>query len=392
MSEWCRFAVCYWHTFRGEGADPFGPGTMVRPWESGKDDVDNALKRAEVAFDFVQKLGVPYYAFHDRDVAPEGASVKETNENLWAVANKFKELQDSTGIKLLWGTANLFGNPRFAQGTSTSPSADVFAYCANSVKEMLDITKMLGGENYVFWGGREGYMSLLSTDIKRESDHFARFLQLAVDYAKEIDYTGQFLIEPKPCEPTKHQYDFDTATVMGFLRQYGLQDHFKMNIEANHATLAGHSFEHEIELCRVLGVLGSIDANRGDPQNGWDTDQFPNDYKEWSWIWRSIVKNGGIGSGGQTLTPKSAAIPPALKDYFHAHIGGMDVIAKGLLIAEQMENDGFFDNVLKERYSTFDSGIGATVEDGSADLPKSSKPTFSKKAKSARCQVPAKNS
>ena len=368
MKEWCRFAVCYWHTMRGVAADPFGPGTLHRPWEGPQDNLDNALKRTEVFFDILTKLGVDYYCFHDRDVAPEGKNVAETNENLWAVATKFKELQTATGVKLLWGTANMFSHPRFNQGASTTCNADVYAYCANSVKEMLDITKYLNGENYVFWGGREGYMSLLNTDIGRELDHCGRFLTMAKEYADKIGFTGQFLIEPKPCEPSKHQYDFDTATVLGFLRKYGLEQHFKINIEANHATLAGHEFCHELEVARINDALGSIDANRGDYQNGWDTDQFPNDVMELTQAWQTIIKQGGIAPGGLNFDAKVRRDSTDIEDIFYAHIGGMDCFAKALKVAAQIKTDGLFDQFVAQRYSSFDKGIGASVEDGSADL------------------------
>lgn len=368
MKDWLRMAVCYWHTFRGTGSDPFGPGTLVRPWEDGTDSVDMAVKRAEVVFDFIQKLGLEFYCFHDRDVAPEGADVKQTNANLWTVAKRFKELQAATGIKLLWGTANMFSHPRFTQGASTSPSADIFAYCANSVKTMLDVSLELGGENYVFWGGREGYTCLLATDLGREQDHAGAFFRMAVDYAKQIGFSGQFLIEPKPCEPSKHQYDFDSATVLGFLRRYDLQDHFKLNIEANHATLAGHDFVHELEFARVAGALGSIDANRGDLMNGWDTDQFPNDVKEWAEAQCIILKNGGLGSGGLNFDAKIRRDSLDVEDYFHAHIGAIDVVARGLRIADRIIADGRFDDFVKNRYRSYDSGIGATIEDGSASL------------------------
>lgn len=368
LKDWCRFAVCYWHTFRGTGADPFGPGTLVRPWEDGTDSVDMAVKRADVVFDFVSKLGLDFYCFHDRDVAPEGKDVKATNANLWKVAKRFKKLQKQTGIKLLWGTANMFSHPRFTQGASTSPSADIFAYCANSVKEMLDVSLELGGENYVFWGGREGYITLLNTDMGREADHAAAFFHMAVDYAKKIGFKGQFLIEPKPCEPTKHQYDFDSATVLGFLRKYKLDKHFKLNIEANHATLAGHDFAHEIDYARVNGALGSIDANRGDWTNGWDTDQFPNDVKEWAQIAYLIMKNGGMGSGGLNFDAKLRRDSLDVEDYFYAHIGAVDCVARAFRIAAKMQEDGLFEEVLKQRYRSYDKGIGKQIESGKANF------------------------
>ncbi|TVR14229.1 MAG: xylose isomerase [Planctomycetota bacterium] len=368
LQDWCRFAVCYWHTFRGTGGDPFGPGGLTRPWEDGSDSVEMAIQRADVVFDFVSKLGLDFYCFHDRDVAPEGKNVKATNANLWRVVKRFKKLQKQTGIKLLWGTANMFSHPRFTQGASTSPNADIFAYCANSVKEMLDVSKELSGENYVFWGGREGYITLLNTDMKREADHAAAFFHMAVDYAKKIGFKGQFLIEPKPCEPTKHQYDFDSATVLAFLRKYKLEKHFKLNIEANHATLAGHDFPHELEYARVNNALGSIDANRGDWTNGWDTDQFPNDVKEWAHAAYIIIKNKGLGSGGLNFDAKLRRDSFDVEDYFHAHIGAIDTIARAFRIAGSMLEDGVFDKNLKDRYRSYDSGIGKQIENGKADF------------------------
>ena len=367
MAEWLRASVCYWHTFRGAGGDQFGSATIERPWGDLK-KVTDYLKLADVAFDFISRLNVPFYCFHDRDVAPEGKNVKETNENLWKIAEHFKKLQGATGVKLLWGTANLFSHPRFSQGASTSPSADVFAYCANSVKEMIDVTKFLGGENYVFWGGREGYNSLLNTDMGRELDHMATFLHMAVDYAKKVNFTGQFLIEPKPKEPTKHQYDSDTGAVLGFLRKAKLDKHFKMNIEANHATLAGHDFCHELEFCRINGVLGSIDANRGDLMLGWDTDQFPNDHREAAQAMISVIKNGGLGTGGLNFDAKLRRDSYDIEDMFFAHIGGIDTFARGLRIAATMIEEQTIDEFIADRYSSFDSGIGKDIESGKADF------------------------
>jgi xylose isomerase len=364
MKDHLRMAVCYWHTFRGTGLDIFGPGTLIRPWEDGTNSVDMALKRAEVVFDFISTLGLDFYCFHDRDVAPEGANVKESNDNLWKVANRFKELQKATGIKLLWGTANMFSHTRFSQGASTSPNADVFAYCANSVKEMIDVTKLLGGENYVFWGGREGYSTLLNTDMGRESDHNAKFFHLAHDYAKKVGFKGQFLIEPKAFEPTKHQYDFDAATVLAFLRKYGLDKIFKLNIEQNHALLAGHDFCHELEVCRSNGALGSVDANRGDPMNGWDTDQYPNDYKECAQAMLIILKNGGFGPGGLNFDAKVRRDSYDVEDMFHGHICGADVWGRALRIAEKVIKDGKLDAFVSDRYSSWDKGIGKDIERG----------------------------
>ncbi len=368
MKDWLRLGVCYWHTFRGTALDIFGPGTLVRPWEDGTNSVDMAVKRAEVVFDFVGKLGMPFYCFHDRDVAPEGDTVKQSNENLWTVAKKLKELQKASGIKLLWGTANMFSNPRFSQGASTSPNADVFAYCANSVKEMLDVSKFLGGENYVFWGGREGYNSLLNTDMPREIDHLARFFHMAVDYAKKIGYKAQFLIEPKAFEPTKHQYDFDAATVCSFLRAHDLLDHFKLNIEQNHALLAGHDFVHELEVCRTNGVLGSVDANRGDSMNGWDTDQFPNDFKECAQAMLVIMKNKGFGTGGLNFDAKVRRDSYDIEDMFHGHICGADAWARGLVIADRIVKDGKIDKFVKTRYASWDKGLGKEIEAGKHNL------------------------
>ena len=277
MKDHFRFSVVYWHTFRGTGADPFGPGTMIRPWEDGTDSVDNAIQRVKVAFDFMERLGVPYYAFHDRDVAPEGKTLAESNKNLDAIADVLEQEQQRTGIKLLWGTANLFSNPRFMHGAATNPDSNVFAFAAAQVKKAMEVTKRLGGENYVFWGGREGYQTQYNTDMKRELDHLGQFLNMAVDFAKEIGFDGTLLIEPKPKEPTKHQYDSDAAACINFLRAYDLMDHFKLNIETNHATLAGHTMMHELDYAGAQGCLGSIDANTGDLLLGWDTDQFPTD-------------------------------------------------------------------------------------------------------------------
>ena len=371
MKDHMRNAVCYWHTFRGTALDIFGPGTLVRPWEDGTNSQEMALKRTEVVFDFITKLGVEYYCFHDRDVAPEGANVAETNKNLWQVAEKLKSLQKATGVKLLWGTANMFSHPRFSQGAASTPNADVFAYCANSVKEAIDVTKYLGGENYVFWGGREGYNSLLNTNMAREQDHIAKFFQMAVDYAAKAKFTGQFLIEPKACEPTKHQYDFDSATVLGFLRKYGLEKHFKLNIEQNHATLAGHDFNHELAVCVADNALGSVDSNRGDVMNGWDTDQFPNDYRECAQAWTIILQQkNGLGAGGLNYDAKVRRDSYDVEDMFYAHICGIDTWARGLRIAEKILKDGELAKNIKTRYSSFDKGIGKDIESGKADFEK----------------------
>ena len=364
MRDHLRFAVCYWHTFRGMGGDPFGPGCAVRPWEDGTDSLDMAIKRVDVAFEFMEKLGVPYYCFHDRDVAPEGANLAESNKNLDAVAKKLKESQQRTGIKLLWGTANLFSNKRFVHGASTSCNADVFAYSAAQVKKALEVTKELGGENYVFWGGREGYMTLWNTDLKRELAHLGKFFHMAVDYKKKIGFTGAFLIEPKPHEPTSHQYDFDCAHSLAFLRSNGLEKEFKFNVETNHATLARHTMGHELEYASINGMLGSIDANRGDLLLGWDTDQFPTDLYLTAQVMLIVLNQGGIGSGGMNFDAKVRRDSFEPVDLFHAHIGGMDAFAHGLKIAAAMRKDGVLKDIVKQRYASWDAGIGAQIEAG----------------------------
>jgi len=368
MKDHLRFSVVYWHTFRGTGADPFGPGTALRPWDDGSDSVENAVNRVKVAFEFIEKVDAPYYAFHDRDVAPEGANLTETFKNFDAVVDALKAEQERTGIKLLWGTANMFSNPRFMHGAATSCNADVFAYAAASVKKCLEVTKLLGGENYVFWGGREGYQNLLNTDLKRELDHLAKFFHMAVDYAKEIGFDGQFLIEPKPKEPTKHQYDFDSANCLAFLKSYDLADHFKMNLETNHATLAGHTMQHELEYAGSNGILGSIDANTGDLLLGWDTDQFPTNYYLTAEVMLSILKYGGLGSGGVNFDAKVRRESFEPMDLFYAHVGGMDAFAKGLKIAAAIRADGQFDKFIKERYQSWDQGVGAEIEAGKHDF------------------------
>lgn len=364
MREHFRFAVAYWHTFRGQGADPFGPGTMHRPWEGAEDTVKNAQDRVKVAFEFMQKLGVHFYCFHDRDVAPEGTTLKESHKNLDDVVKALKEEQERTGIKLLWGTANLFSNPRYMHGAATSPNADAFAYAAAQVKKAIEVTKELGGVGYTFWGGREGYQNLWNTDIKREFDHLAAFMHMAVDHAKAIGFTGQFYFEPKPKEPTKHQYDFDVANCINFLRTYGLTDHVKMNIETNHATLAGHSMQHEIEYAGAQGFLGSIDANTGDALLGWDTDQFPTDIYLTTACMLSILKYGGLSPGGINFDAKVRRESFEPVDLFYAHIGGMDAFARGLKIAAAIRKDGILDKMLAERYGSWGTGIGASIEAG----------------------------
>src|SRR4051812_1620183 len=368
MAEHMRFSIAYWHSFRGTGADPFGPGTIVRPWEKGKDAVSVAKVRMDAAFEFFQKIQAPFWCFHDRDIAPEGATLAESNRNLDQIVAHAKDLQKATGVKLLWGTANLFSNPRFMCGAATNPDAHVFAYAAAQVKKALEVTLELGGDNYVFWGGREGYETLLNTDLKREQAHLATFLHMAVAYAKEIGFKGQFLIEPKPKEPTKHQYDFDVASGIAFLRTFGLEKVFKFNIETNHATLAGHTFSHEIEVAAAQGMLGSIDANAGDLLLGWDTDQFNTDVRELTLAMVSILRAGGLGRGGFNFDAKLRRPSIDLEDLFHAHIGGMDAYALAFKIARRILADGKLDRFVAERYASFDSGFGREIEKGRADF------------------------
>ena len=364
MADHLRFSIAYWHAFRGTGSDPFGPGTIIRPWENGKDSVSVAKTRMDAAFEFFQKIRAPFYCFHDRDIAPEGRTLAESNKFLDAIVAHAYDLQQATGIKLLWGTANLFSNPRYLAGAATNPDAHVFAYAAAQVKKALEVTKQLGGENYVFWGGREGYETLLNTNLKREQEHLAAFMHMAVDYARSIGFTGQFLIEPKPKEPTKHQYDFDVASGIAFLRTFGLEKHFKFNIETNHATLAGHSFQHEIEVAAAAGMLGSIDANTGDPLLGWDTDQFNTDVRELTLAMVSILRAGGLGKGGFNFDAKLRRPSIDLEDLFHAHIGGMDAYALAFKIARRILADGKFERIVQERYASYDAGFGREIETG----------------------------
>lgn len=368
MRDHFRFSVVYWHSFRGNGADPFGAPTINRPWDDGSDSVENAQNRVRAAFEFIEKLGAPYYAFHDRDVAPEGSTLAQTNKNLDAVVEVLHQQQKQTGIKLLWGTANMFSNPRFMHGAATTCNADVYAYAAAQVKKCLEVTKYLGGENYVFWGGREGYQNLFNTDMKRELDHLGRFFHMAIEYADEIGFDGTFLIEPKPKEPTKHQYDSDVAACINFLRAYGLMDRFKLNIETNHATLAGHTMMHELDSAGSQGALGSIDANTGDLLLGWDTDQFPTDIYLTSQIMLMLMKYGGIAAGGVNFDAKLRRESIDTDDLFHAHIGGMDAFARGLKIAAAIRADGELDEFVKQRYSSWDTGVGAEIESGKHNL------------------------
>lgn len=370
MREHFRFSVVYWHTFRNPLADPFGVGTAIRPWDDGTNSIANAQRRVRVAFEFMEKLGVPFYAFHDRDVAPEGRNLRETNKNLDAVVKVMKEEQERTGIKPLWGTASLFTHPRYAMGAATSPNADVFAYAAAQVKKAIEVTHELGGAGYVFWGGREGYSTLLNTDMKRELDHLALFLHMAVEFKKELGFKGQFYIEPKPKEPTKHQYDSDAAACLNFLRQYGLLEHFKLNIETNHATLAGHTMQHELEVAGAAGALGSIDANTGDELLGWDTDQFPTNIYLTTQIMLTILKYGGFTTGGVNFDAKVRRESFEPIDLFYAHIGAMDAFARGLKIAAAIRKDGRLAEFVKQRYSSWDTGIGAEIEAGRMNFKK----------------------
>ncbi len=368
MREHLRFSVAYWHTMKGTGADPFGGGTLLRPWDASTDPMTAAEDTLRAAFEFFRKLGVDYYCFHDRDIAPEGDTLAESNRYLDRMTALAGTLQADTGIKLLWNTANLFSHRRFSNGAATNPDVAITAYAGAQVKKMLETGHALGAENYVFWGGREGYATLLNTDMKRELDHLARFLHMAVDHARTIGFTGQLLIEPKPKEPTKHQYDFDSATVIGFLRQYDLIDHFKLNIEANHATLAAHSFEHDLTMASINGLLGSVDANRGDLLLGWDTDQFPTDLYSALYAMLVILEQGGLGSGGLNFDAKVRRDAFDLEDLFIAHIGGMDTFAYGLKVASRMIEDGVLTDVRSKRYASFDRGLGAEFEAGRLSL------------------------
>jgi xylose isomerase len=368
MAHHLRFSVAYWHAFRNGCGDQFGAPTRLMPWDDGSETVENAINRARVAFEFFEKLGVEFYCFHDRDVAPEGATLAESNKNLDEVVKVLAEEQDRTGVKLLWGTACLFAHPRYMHGAATSCNADVFAYGAAQVAKAMEVTKTLGGSGYVFWGGREGYKTLLNTDMGRELDHLARFLHMAVDYKKQIGFDGQFYIEPKPKEPTKHQYDSDAAACYAFLQKYDLVDHLKLNIEANHATLAGHTFIHELEFAVANGILGSIDANRGDLMLGWDTDQFPTDLYDTAFAMLTVLKMGGFTTGGLNFDAHVARESFEPVDLFHAHIGGMDAFARGLKIAAAIKADGVIDDFIKERYASWDAGIGADIEGKKAGL------------------------
>jgi len=363
LKEHFKFSMAYWHTLVNTGGDPFGPGTETHAWDSNEDAVQRAKDKMDAGFEFMEKLGIPYYCFHDVDLVDEAPTLEEFEQRVKAVVAYAKEKQQETGIKLLWGTSNLFSNPRYMNGASTNPNFDVVAHAAAQAKIAIDATIALGGENYVFWGGREGYMSLLNTDIQREQDHLAQFLTLCRDYARGKGFTGTFLIEPKPMEPMKHQYDFDAATCIGFLNKYNLQDDFKLNLEVNHATLAGHTFEHEMQLAANAGMLGSLDANRGDYQNGWDTDQFPIDIYEVTQAMLVFLQAGGINFDAKVRRNSTD-----LEDKFIAHISGMDIFARGLISAEHILKNTNYTQLRKERYASFDGGKGAEFEKGGLTL------------------------
>lgn len=369
MEDHMRAAVCYWHSFNWPGNDVFGAGTFDRPWlEATGDSMAAARMKMDAAFEFFSKLGVPFFCFHDVDIAPAGDSFAETAENLETMVSYAEEKMAETGVKLLWGTANLFGHPRYAAGASTNPDPEVFAYAAAQVKHALEATHRLGGANYVLWGGREGYETLLNTDLKREQEQLARFLHMVADHKREIGFEGTLLIEPKPAEPTKHQYDYDTQSVHGFLANYDLVDDYRVNIEGNHATLAGHSFHHEVAYAVANDIFGSIDANRGDPQNGWDTDQFPNSVDELSLVVYEILKGGGFTTGGFNFDTKLRRQSLDRADLFHGHIGGMDSLARALLVAADMIEAGTLSGLKTARYAGWDSGLGSRIQDGSETL------------------------
>ena len=368
MEAHLRFAVCFWHTFHGNGADPFGPGTRFYPWAEQRDPMSQAIDRLDAAFEFFSKLGVPFYCFHDRDLAPEGAGIAASEANLEAMVSRAEERQEASGVRLLWGTANLFSHPRYMNGAATNPDFAVLAHAGAQVKAALDATVALGGANYVFWGGREGYSSLFNTDTEKELAHFARFLEMARDYGRSIGFEGTFLVEPKPMEPMYHQYDFDAQTVIGFLRRHGLDGDFKLNIEANHATLAGHSFAHDLRMSADAGLLGSIDANRGNPQNGWDTDQFPTDLYDCVHAMMIVLEQGGFVTGGLNFDAKLRRESTDPEDLFLAHIGGMDSFARGLLVAERVLADPRYRAIRETRYASFEVGEGARFTEGQLTL------------------------
>lgn len=367
MEEHLRFAVAYWHTFNANGTDPFGVGTMVRSWDK-YDGLDRSKARVEANFEFMEKLNIPFYCFHDVDIAPEGETLQETNKNLDVIVAMLKDYMKQTGKKLLWNTVNMFSNPRYVHGAGTAVNANVYAYAAAQLKKGLEVGKELGAENYVFWGGREGYETLLNTDMALELDNLARLYHMAIEYSKEIGFDAQFLIEPKPKEPTKHQYDFDAATTISFLQKYGLKDHFKLNLEANHATLAGHTFEHEIRTAAINGMLGSLDANQGDLLLGWDTDEFPTDLYSTTLTMYEVVKAGGLGRGGVNFDAKVRRGSFEMDDLVLAHIAGMDSFAWGLKAAAKLIEEKILDSIVEDRYATFKEGIGADIVAGKATL------------------------
>ena len=368
MKEWLRFACAYWHSFCGNGADPFGAPTHIFPWDKKSDAVERAKDKADAAFEFITKLGLPFYCFHDVDAVDYTNDIAENDRRLQAITSYFAEKQKASGVKLLWATANLFSNPRYMNGAATNPDFHVLTHGAAQVKAALDATIALNGENYVFWGGREGYMSLLNTNMKREKEHLARFLHTAKDYARKNGFKGSFFIEPKPCEPSKHQYDYDSETVIGFLRQFDLLNDFKLNIEVNHATLAGHTFQHELQIAADTGMLGSIDANRGDYQNGWDTDQFPNNINELVEAMLVIIEAGGFAGGGINFDAKIRRNSTDPEDLFYAHIGGMDTFARSLIIADAVLQKSDYKKIRSERYASYDNGKGKEFEQGKLSL------------------------
>lgn len=369
MQDWLRFGVAYWHTFDQRLVDPFGEGTAQRPFDRYTDPMDLALAKVDYAFDFYTTLGAQYFCFHDRDLAPEGDTLRETNANLDKVVDRIEQAQAQTGVKLLWNTSSLFTNRRFVSGAGSSPFAEIFSYAGAQLKHSLEIAKRLGAENYVFWGGREGYENLWNTDLRREQDHMARLFSMCVDYAAEIGLDAQFLLEPKPKEPTSHQYDFDAATTIAFLKTYGLEEHFKLNLEGNHANLAGHTYQHEIRVARAAGMLGSLDANQGDKLIGWDIDEFPSDLYETTAVMWEVLAEGQIGPhGGLNFDAKPRRSSFEAKDLFLGHVVGMDSYAAGLLVAARMHEDGFIEKLVADRYSSYDSGIGRTIDEGSATL------------------------
>ena len=369
MKDHLPFAVAYWHTITQEGTDPFGAGTFQRNW-FGKTPMETAKNRVDAIFEFLKKLGVEYFCFHDADIAPQGENLRETNKNIDKIVDLIEKRMKETGKKLLWNTANMFSHPRFVHGAASSNNADVFAHAAAQVKKGLEVGKRLGGRNYVFWGGREGYESLLNTDMKLETSNIARLLKMAVEYAKEIKFDAQLLIEPKPKEPTTHQYDFDAATTIAFLEAHGLKRHFKLNIEANHATLAGHTFEHDLCVARIHGMLGSIDANQGHALLGWDTDEFPTDLYSTTLSVYQIVENGGLGKGGVNFDAKMRRGSFEQDDLFLGHIAGIDTFARALKIVEKLKKDGFFEDIIEKRYASWKTGIGAEIMAGKTDLKK----------------------